>query len=154
MSILPTSRKTNLRIREQEVSESLFCASVSPFACGEGVWSLLSWGWETGHQGAENGNKMAPQGSSTSEGPGCPFSVSPTPRDKRGSQGQAPLGPPLGVRDDDTSPVASSFLFLASRFSHPNSYSFPQTKALSRREDSGPRTSSRGSGDSGLCQLC
>lgn len=153
MSILPTSRKTNLRIREQEVSESLFCASVSPFACGEGVWSLLSWGWETGHQGAENGNKMAPRGPRPARGLAAPFQFPQRPG-MRGSQGQAPLGPPLGVRDDDTSPVASSFLFLASRSSHPNSYSFPQTKALSRREDSGPRTSSRGSGDSGLCQLC
>ena len=42
---------------------------------------------------------------------------------------------PSGVRDEDTFPVVSSLLFLVSLSSHPNSYSFPQTKSLSMTAD-------------------
>lgn len=77
-------------------------------------------------------------------GPSRPFSVSPAPWGERGRQGQTPFHPAPGVRDEDTSPVASSFLFFASLSSHPNSYSFPQTKSLSRRADACPTRVLRG----------
>lgn len=82
-------------------------------------------------------------------GQGCPLSVSPAPRDKRdGDRVKLAFIPCSGVRDEDedTYPRASSLFFILSLSSHPNSYSFPQIKCLSRRANSCLHMNSEGSG--------